>query len=59
MKTYMENLHDTMLKCNRYSYEYGDDKAWDNRKMKTYKRVCAPWQIIYAHDQCRTFGSVC
>jgi len=38
MNTYMENLHDTMLKCNRYSYEYGDGKAWDNRKMKTYKR---------------------
>ena len=38
MKTYMENLHDTMLKCNRYSYEYGDGKAWDNRKCKTFRR---------------------
>ena len=36
--TYMENLHNTMEKCNRYSYEYGDGKAQDNRKKKTYKR---------------------
>lgn len=37
-KNYMELVGDTLEKANRYALQYGDGKAWDNRKKKIYSR---------------------
>jgi len=38
MKGYLTNLHRTVREVNQKALNYGDGKAWDNKKIKTAKR---------------------
>ncbi len=37
-QSYLDNLKDTMVSVNKKSFDYGDYKAWDNKKAKTLRK---------------------
>mgnify|MGYP003440393531 FL=1 len=44
--SYMENIGKVLQAYSKKAFEYGDAKAWDNRKGKAWKR-CTPTGKVY------------